>query len=119
MIQRGKVGIANGSQGDAAKPPVHHPSTSPAAPGDEAAPGTARPAAAKPKAPKAPLRTSRLRRSLVPSIRQLQETGVRRPNELKALVGFARRFRPTYAPRQAGAGGANVGHPSRRRKWFG
>jgi hypothetical protein len=21
-------------------------------------------------------------------------------------------FRPTYAPRQAGAGGANVGHPS-------
>jgi rod shape-determining protein MreC len=44
----------SGSQGDAAKPPAHHPATSPAAPGEEAAPGTARPAAAKLKAPKAP-----------------------------------------------------------------
>jgi rod shape-determining protein MreC len=43
----------SGSQGDAAKPPVHHPATSPAAPGEDAAPGTARPAAAKLKAPKA------------------------------------------------------------------
>ena len=34
------------------------------------------------------------------------------------LMGFARRFRPTYAPRHAGAGGAggaNVGRPSRGR----
>ena len=29
-----------------------------------------------------------------------------------AIVGYARLFRPTYAPRHAGAGGANVGHPS-------
>src|ERR1700733_4022930 len=40
--------------GDAAKPAVHHPASSPAAPGAEAESGTARPpAAAKPKAPKA------------------------------------------------------------------
>jgi hypothetical protein len=39
------------------------------------------------------------------SLQQLQETGPRR-NERKALVGFALRFQPTYAP-------ANVGHPSR------
>jgi rod shape-determining protein MreC len=44
----------SGSQGDDAKPPVHHPATSPAAPGEEAAPGTGRPPAAKPKTPKAP-----------------------------------------------------------------
>jgi rod shape-determining protein MreC len=42
------------AQGDAAKPAVHHPATSPAAPGAEAVPGTeGRPAVAKPKAPKA------------------------------------------------------------------
>jgi hypothetical protein len=31
----------------------------------------------------------------------------------KRWRGFARLFRPTYAPRHAGAGGANLGHPSR------
>ena len=46
------------AEGASAKPPAHHPATSPAAPdpavpGQEASPGTAHPAA-KPKAPKAP-----------------------------------------------------------------
>jgi hypothetical protein len=31
----------------------------------------------------------------------------------KRSKGFARLIRPMYAPRQAGAGGANMGHPSR------
>jgi len=41
------------AEGASAKPPAHHPVTSPAVPGEEASPGTAHPAA-KPKAPKAP-----------------------------------------------------------------
>ena len=46
-------------EGASAKPPAHHPATSPAGaspavPGQEASPGTAHPPAAKPKAPKAP-----------------------------------------------------------------
>jgi len=41
------------AQGDAAKPPAHRPATSPAVPGEEAAPATARPAVAKTKVPKA------------------------------------------------------------------
>jgi hypothetical protein len=32
---------------------------------------------------------------------------------LKRSCGFAHLLRPTYAPRHAGAGWANVGHPSR------
>jgi hypothetical protein len=34
------------------------------------------------------------------------------PVLLKRSLGYAHHFRPTYAPRQAGAGEANVGHPS-------
>jgi rod shape-determining protein MreC len=39
-------------QGEAAKPPVHHPATTSTVTGDDAAPVTARPPVAKPKAPK-------------------------------------------------------------------
>jgi rod shape-determining protein MreC len=42
------------AQGDAVKPPVHRPAATPGAPGEEAAPATARPTVAKPKVPKAP-----------------------------------------------------------------
>jgi hypothetical protein len=33
-------------------------------------------------------------------------------DKTKAVVGFARRFRPRYAPRHAGTGLANLGQPS-------
>jgi hypothetical protein len=32
--------------------------------------------------------------------------------DINRKSGAAERFRPTYAPRHAGAGEANVGHPS-------
>jgi hypothetical protein len=35
------------------------------------------------------------------------------------LRGFAHLLRPMYAPRHAGAGGANMGHPSRTFKVLG
>jgi hypothetical protein len=50
------------------------------------------------------------------SFRSMERLGSRYPGFattiVKQLWGFAPRFRPMYAPRHAGAGLANMGHPS-------